>query len=186
MSVSLKKMLCFLCESTLIASCQHTNAEIHQFATPEVPTPRPVIYLADNLDEPDMLGWCIDTQGRGWSDKLHAHSCKPPGGDDVRFSYDRNTGQIRSYAFEGKCAELLSSNEIDVSFGLTACDQNSLLQKFDYDVSTKEIRPQSNAAVCVTVSRQSQPAGPFMSRSLNLEPCNSVELKFKSWIVENE
>jgi hypothetical protein len=26
-----------------------------------VQTPAPLIHLADNLDEPDKLGWCIDT-----------------------------------------------------------------------------------------------------------------------------
>ena len=36
-------------------------------APPELQTPEPVIYLADNIDEKDNLGWCIDTLGRGWS-----------------------------------------------------------------------------------------------------------------------
>ncbi|NRB29925.1 MAG: hypothetical protein HRU27_04945, partial [Rhizobiaceae bacterium] len=62
-------------------------------ADPDLKTPSPVIYLADNLDEKDNLGWCIDTVGRGLSDRLHAHSCKPRGGD-VQFKFDAQTGQI--------------------------------------------------------------------------------------------
>ncbi len=48
---------------------------------PQLQTSAPVIFLADNLDEQDKLGWCIDTQGRGFSERLHAHSCKPQGGN---------------------------------------------------------------------------------------------------------
>lgn len=43
-------------------------------APPELQTPEPVIYLADNIDEKDALGWCIDTLGRGWSEQLQTHS----------------------------------------------------------------------------------------------------------------
>ena len=57
------------------------NANTGEAAPPELQTPAPVIYLADNLDEQDKLGWCIDTVGQGLSDRLHAHSCKPHGGD---------------------------------------------------------------------------------------------------------
>ena len=34
-------------------------------APPDLKTPTPVVYLADNLDEQDNLGFCIDTVGRG-------------------------------------------------------------------------------------------------------------------------
>ena len=53
---------------------------------PDIQTKGTVIYLADNFNEEAKLGWCIDTQGRGFSDKLHAHSCKPTGGD-TQFSF---------------------------------------------------------------------------------------------------
>ena len=43
-------------------------------APPDLKTPTPVIYLADNLDEQDNLGFCIDTVGRGFAERLHAHS----------------------------------------------------------------------------------------------------------------
>jgi len=60
---------------------------------PILQTPSPVIYLADNLDEQDQLGYCIDTRGRGFNEKLHAHSCKAKGGD-VQFFYNKETLQI--------------------------------------------------------------------------------------------
>ena len=39
-------------------------------------TPEPVIYLADNLDEQDNLGWCIDILGRGWSEQLFTYNAE--------------------------------------------------------------------------------------------------------------
>ena len=83
---------------------------------PAIRTPAPVIYLADNLDEQDKLGWCIDTKGRGFSEFLHVHSCKPHGGD-VQFLYDQKLGQIRSAEFSGKCVTL-TSNGLSNSFRL--------------------------------------------------------------------
>ena len=73
--------------------------------SPILQTPSPVIYLADNLDEQDQLGYCIDTRGRGFNEKLHAHSCKPRGGD-VQFLYKKETLQICSVAFPGYCIEM--------------------------------------------------------------------------------
>ncbi|MCH6259162.1 hypothetical protein MLD52_21575 [Puniceicoccaceae bacterium K14] len=54
---------------------------------PIIQTEGPIIYLADNLDEQDKLGWCIDTDGKDFSDTLQAHSCKPEG-NDVLFRYN--------------------------------------------------------------------------------------------------
>lgn len=56
-------------------------------APPDLKTPAPVIFLADNLDENQNLGFCIDTVGRGLSDRLHAHSCKPQGEMYSSFSW---------------------------------------------------------------------------------------------------
>ena len=71
---------------------------------PTIQTVGPVIHLADNLDEEAKLGWCIDTEGRGESDRLHTHSCKPTG-DDVLFSYEPATGMIKSVTYAGKCMD---------------------------------------------------------------------------------
>ena len=74
--------------------------DMTQSNPPILQTPSPVIYLADNLDEKDQLGYCIDTRGRGFNEELHAHSCKPRGGD-VQFSYNKETLQICSVEFTG-------------------------------------------------------------------------------------
>lgn len=49
-----------------------------------IQTEGPIIHLADKLEEAVKLGRCIDTEGRGQSDQLHAYSCKSSG-DDVLF-----------------------------------------------------------------------------------------------------
>ena len=49
-------------------------ASIVSGSIPQIRTPLPVIYLEDNLDEKDDLGYCIDTVGSGFAEKLHAHS----------------------------------------------------------------------------------------------------------------
>ena len=89
---------------------------------PDLQSGTPVIYLADNLDEKDKLGWCIDTKGRGFADTLHAHSCKPagPGYRDTQFSYDADSGQIRSAAFDEKWGIIYQSTpfQSDYSFAL--------------------------------------------------------------------
>lgn len=53
--------------------------------SPVIETQGPIIHLADNLGEEAMFGWCIDTEGRGRTDHLHAHSCKPTGEDVLIF-----------------------------------------------------------------------------------------------------
>ena len=53
-------------------------ASIVSGSIPQFRTPLPVIYLEDNLDEKDDLGYCIDPVGRVFVEKLHAHLCKPP------------------------------------------------------------------------------------------------------------
>jgi hypothetical protein len=146
--------------------------------SPDLQTPAPVIYLADNLDENQNLGWCIDTVGRGLSDRLHAHSCKPFGGD-VQFKYDKSTRQIASATFANLCAEVKNT-----SFGLVKCSDNSPGQKFDYQNDTSEFHPSGNSSLCLAVGTTSRSAGPFMSRDLTLVSCDSIEAKFKQWRIK--
>ena len=61
----------FFCYSSLVLA-----------VSPNLQTPSPVIYLSDNLDEERNLGYCLDPRGRGFSERLHAHSCTPRGGDE--------------------------------------------------------------------------------------------------------
>ncbi len=152
-------------------------------APPDLKTPAPVIYLADNLDEQDGLGWCIDTRGRGFSDRLHAHSCKPRGGD-VQFRYDEAARRIASATFSGKCAALLKPAAAGVTLGLLDCAKDAEGQVFDYDAASMEFRPGADPTLCLAAGAASRSAGPFMSRDLALAPCASAGAKFKQWRIK--
>jgi hypothetical protein len=154
-------------------------------ATPQLQTPAPGIYLADNLDEKDALGWCIDTLGRGWSEQLQTHSCKPQGGD-VQFSYDQETRQIESVEFPGKCATLHETAAAGVSFDLLDCSSTSAAQLFIYNAETLEFMPEGDPSLCIAAGAESRSAGPFMSRDLELAPCASTDAIFKQWVVKGD
>lgn len=147
----------------------------------------PVIYLADNLDEKDQLGWCIDTKGRGFAENLQAHSCKPDRGQasDTQFSYHEASGQIRSVPFEGKCMTLNEGGSGDWPFTLVDCLEGNLAQQFSYDAKTKEIQLASDQSQCVVVADKSNSAGPFMSRELRSASCLSTEDRYKQWVVKD-
>lgn len=149
---------------------------------PTIQTVGPVIHLADNLDEEAKLGWCIDTEGRGESDQLHTHSCKPTG-DDVLFSYEPATGMITSATYAGKCMAYNAPDSAENPFGLIACDQTDPAQAFTYDATSMEIHLASNAAQCLTVAPAIDDAGPFQSRDLLVAACDSVEPVFKQWVI---
>ena len=154
-------------------------------APPELQTPAPVIYLADNMDEQDALGWCIDTQGRGWSEQLHTHSCKPEGGD-VQFAYNGEMRRIVSVEFPGKCATLRGEAAAGVSFDLLDCSSGSAAQSFSYDAGALEFRPEGDTSLCIAAGAQSRAAGPYMSRDLVLAPCASTDAALKQWVVKGE
>ena len=137
-------------------------------APPDLKTPAPVIHLADNLDEKDQLGYCIDTIGRGFADKLHAHSCIPRGGD-VQFQYNSNTQQIESSTFEGKCVEILGTVSDGSRLGLLDCSKEVSRQKFDYDADLLEFSPQTAHEFCLAVCDQSRNAGPFIARKIRIK-----------------
>jgi hypothetical protein len=148
---------------------------------PELQTSAPVIYLADNLDERNNLGWCIDTVGRGFGDKLHAHSCKPEGGD-VQYYYDDESKRIMSSAFEGKCMDLSDPTDEYIPFGLLDCTTDTS-QQFTYDAETMLISPESDESLCVSVAETSQPAGRYRKRALKLSACDETDNPFKEWIM---
>ncbi len=154
-------------------------------ASPELQTPEPVIYLADNLDEKDSLGWCIDTLGRGWSEQLQTHSCKPQGGD-VQFSYNEETRQIMSVEFAGKCATLHEAAAAGVSFDLLDCSATSAAQVFIYNAETLEFMPEGDRSLCIAAGAESRSAGPFMSRDLELAPCAATDASLKQWVVKGD
>lgn len=150
---------------------------------PALRTPSPVIYLKANLDENQNLGWCIDTIGRGFNTELHAHSCKPRGGD-VQFTLLVDTGQIQSVAFSSYCITVVDANHATVPLGLTECDNAAQNQLFDYDSDTNNIHPQSDTSLCLTVGDESRSAGPFMSRDLLLLACQGSDAELRTWLIK--
>lgn len=165
--------------SRLIFACIFGLAVSAAFAAPpELQTPSPVIYLADNLDEKDNLGWCIDTLGRGLSVKLQAHSCKPNGGD-VQFRFDSLTGRINSVVFKELCASYSGSLPLD----LVECSDTAA-QEFSYDEATGTIRPARDPEDCLVVGSESRSAGPYMSRNLDIKRCNETDDLLKTWVIK--
>ncbi len=83
----MKKITMALSTTTIVCISGLAYAE-----SPVIKSATPIIYLADNLDEKDKLGWCIDTEGRGFAESLQAHSCKPHAdkANDTQFSFDPN------------------------------------------------------------------------------------------------
>lgn len=147
---------------------------------PDIQTEGAMIYLADNLDEADNLGWCIDTVGRGFAETLHAHSCKPRGGD-VQFSFNAQSKQIQSVTFSGKCMTLSNPGDASVPFGLLDCVADNPAQQFSFDTETGMISPVGAEGQCVVVGGASRSAGPFMSRDLTLADCATVQLEYAVW-----
>ena len=156
-----------------------------QAAAPDLKSGTPVIYLADNLDEKDKLGWCIDTLGRGFAEKLQAHSCKPDRGNanDTQFSFNTTTGQIRSVPYKGKCMTLSAPDDKAVPFHLLDCQESEASQQFAYDAEAKEIKLGTDSSKCVSVGAASRSAGPFMSRQLVFTDCQSTDTALKQWVV---
>lgn len=149
---------------------------------PDIQTPAPVIHLADNLDEADDLGWCIDTLGRGFAEQLQAHSCKPEGGD-VQFYYDAESRQIISAEYAGKCATLHDTAAIGVTFDLLDCVADDGAQRFAYETETLTFHPEGHDDFCIAVGPTSRSAGPFMSRTLELANCAETAPELLQWII---
>lgn len=156
---------------------------------PEVPTAAPYIVLSDNLDEPNGYGFCIDTYGAGKSDLMQTHTCKPHdeeqprdyAANDTRFTYNSDTGQIASYAFEGFCMQALIASEVTV-FALLECSDHPR-QKFIYDDTDLTLRLVEEKERCISVASETIPAGPWVKRPLMLQECEEVDASLKQWKV---
>lgn len=150
---------------------------------PNIQSPEPIIYLADNLDEQDKLGYCIDTYGRDFNDTLHVHSCKPSG-NDVLFYYDEETQQICSATYQGFSAAMIGGPQVGMTISLVKSNPESSEQKFIYDNESGEFRPKENTKLCLVAGSESDDAGPYMSRTLSLQPRESTDKKLKTWIIK--
>ena len=161
---------------------EDTTEEVTRPNPPILQTPSPVIYLADNLDEQDQLGYCIDTRGNGFNEELHAHSCKASGGD-VQFFYNKETLQICSVAFTGFCIEMPGGPTRNMSLRLEESDTISSNQKFIYNEDSGEFVPEADLTLCLAVGETSAAAGIYMSRALTLKLSSETEVKLKQWVI---
>lgn len=170
--------------SILAASVGLAFPQMALAQAPNIQTKGAIIHLADNLSEEAMLGWCIDTQGRGLGELLHAHSCKP-NGDDVLFSFAQSSGLIESVTYEGRCMAYNAPDNAATPFGLVTCDETDPAQKFTYDNASMELHLASQPARCVTVAENIDDAGPYQSRYLLLAQCADLASGFKQWVVKD-
>jgi len=177
----MSKSLIGIAVSALSLACAHSLTAAAQ--APDLRTPAPVIHLADNLEEKDGLGWCIDTLGRGFATDLQTHSCKPQGGD-VQFSFEPETGAIRSVAFPEYCVTLRPDG-VPTDFGLETCDDASASQQFAYDAEAGSLTPANASDRCMSAGAANRSAGPFMSRDLVLADCTSTDPDLRRWIIKN-
>jgi len=156
---------------------------------PQVPTEAPYIVLSDNLDEPNGYGFCIDTTSRGLTDLAQTHTCKPSDAsrarddrdNDTRFFFDADTGQIASYAFDDICLQVLRAGQISV-FALLECSEHPR-QQFVYDDTSSTLSMTEEPNLCITVSDETIPAGPWVKRDLVLQTCDGVARSLKRWTV---
>ncbi|WP_159020988.1 ricin-type beta-trefoil lectin domain protein [Algibacter sp. L3A6] len=186
------KYISLLCFIIFSLSCSKQEKEVPSLENepedttvvnpPIIQTPSPVIHLADNLDEQDQLGYCIDTRGNGFNEELHAHSCKASGGD-VQFVYNEETLQICSVEFTGFCIEMSGGPTEGMSLRLVESDTSSSDQKFIYNEDNGEFVPEDDPTLCLTVGETSAAAGIYMFRSLTLELSSEIEGKFKQWVI---
>ncbi len=151
---------------------------------PSIQTVGPIVHLKDNLNEEAKLGWCVDTEGRGLSDQLHAHSCKP-NGDDVLFAFSADTGMIASATFDSLCMAYNAPEDAVNPFGLIDCDASDPNQVFAYDTDSMQIHLASAPAQCLTVAATIDDAGPYQSRDLILAACDELEADFKEWVIKD-
>ena len=150
---------------------------------PNLETPAPVIYLADNLDEPNQRGYCIDTIGRGFSERLQTHSCKPEGGD-VQYRFEAATGYIASPTYKNKCAALMGKAVPGVKLALLDC-ADIPAQKFTYDEATQQLRPADRPDLCLVTAAESFRAGRYRKRELSLADCTATDAVLRQWVVKN-
>lgn len=190
---NIRLMVAAICSAVLLAGCAaETTSDTAEeevrttvsdsFVEPEIQMVGPVIYLADNLNEKEKLGWCIDTEGKGQGDQLQAHSCKPAG-DDTQYSYDISTSTIRSVNYDNQCMSFNDPENAVNPLGLVDCLDDDPKQQFAYDSDNMEIRIGDDPSQCVTVAETIVEAGPYQSRDLLVASCQDLSANFKQWVV---
>ncbi|MGV2988309.1 hypothetical protein ACE1OE_11725 [Vibrio sp. E150_011] len=176
----------------LVASAFIFAPSILFAAEPNVPTEPPYIVLNENLDEPNGYGFCIDTYGPGQSELMQTHTCKPKApegsprnysGHDVRFEYDSEANRIQSYAFEGLCMQgLLAKGKSELA--LLECS-DAKHQGFIYK-EDQTFRLKADTSYCLAVTSETQEAGPWVKRPLELIQCDEADPSLMKWTVVSE
>jgi hypothetical protein len=150
----------------------------------------PYLTLADNLQEPVNLGFCIDL--KGWPGKMvdaQLHSCKPTGGpagggSDQQFVPKDGAIVGRADAV-GHCLQPRSAaagSRIDVP----KCDKSQPLQHFDWSMGQLQLH---KTGLCLAGSANLRQAscggtcGNFKARNLRLETCASTPKMLRTWRV---
>ena len=154
---------------------------------PKVPSDVPYFVLSDNHDEPNGYGFCLDTAGRGKTDLLQSHTCKPaskdkegkPTPNDTQFWYDAENKRVESVAYPGMCMQVLISPYATV-FGLLDCGDQPR-QKFVYSADDKMLKMEEDQTKCISVVSETIKAGPWSSRALALTSCDETEDSLKQW-----
>lgn len=159
---------------------------------PKVPSDAPYLVLSDNQDEPNGYGFCLDTAGRGKTDLLQSHTCKPARKDkegnavkhDTQFWYDAENKRVESVAYPGLCMQVLISPYTTV-FGLLECGDQPR-QKFVYSADDKMLKMEEDQTQCISVVSETKKAGPWSSRALALTACDDTEDSLKQWTYVSE
>lgn len=179
-----------LARRALVSACVLAAVTASIQIAAEPPTLRasgPIIYLADNLDEENGLGWCFDTIGPGLSEVIHARACSADDGDvegrDFSFSYDQVSGRISAETFDGKCVTA-NTQGTGPAVGLYDCDPANAAQTFIYDAEKMTLHPGGDASICITAAAQSVDHGMLESRALAVEECNAVNATLREWLIK--
>ena len=77
--------------------------------------------------------------------------------------------------------QALIANAVTV-FALLECS-DSPRQSFVYDDTDKTLRLSEDKERCVSVSSETEAAGPWVKRSLTLQNCEEVDASLKQWSV---
>ena len=99
----------------------------------------------------------------------------------MRFEYNSETNKIQSYAFEGLCMQgLLATGKSELA--LLECS-DAKHQYFVYNEEDQTFRLKADTSYCLAVTSETQEAGPWVKRPLELAQCDQVEPKLMQWTV---
>lgn len=142
---------------------------------------KPYLRIANNLNEPRNLGFCLDL--RGWRPvsftNVQLHSCKPNAGTDEQFEPINDAIKGRADA-NGRCIQA-ESGQRGASLNAPLCNSSEPLQHFEYVDDTFRLHPNKFEDLCLVASSSMRQAGPYWARDLKIDSCSSTSNLFKVW-----